>query len=96
MSASVSWRLFVIAVALLVILAPTVPDEPAHLSGVMVVLGVTAAVAGTFAGLVAAVRGTGSLRKTAMWATVANALVLMAMCAWFVGDALADLSAPAI
>jgi hypothetical protein len=91
-NAPITWSLFLVALFALGVLAPLVPDEPFHLSGVMVVLGLICGGMGLLAAVIEAVRGNGPARRAAVLGALANGAVLAGWLAWLVAHAMSQLS----
>jgi hypothetical protein len=86
------WRFVVAAVLFLVVLAPLVPDEPLHLSGVSVVVGLACAALAILSGIASALRAEPSDRRSG-WLAAACGLVLgLGWLAWWVIKLMSELS----
>ncbi|HEX2295508.1 MAG TPA: hypothetical protein VHN37_09395 [Actinomycetota bacterium] len=85
------WRFVVAGVAFLAVLAPIAPDEPMHLSGVMVVLGLSSAVLAVLSGLVSAARADATEPRSALLAAGCGLLLALGWLAWWVAKLMSDL-----
>jgi hypothetical protein len=78
MNPNLSWSLAVASLVALVALAPIVPDEPFHLSGVMFATGLGLAFAGLVTGIGARwSHNDPALRRRSTWAVLVNALTIL-------------------
>lgn len=91
-SIAVPWRFVSAAVVFLVVLAPLVPDEPMHLSGVMVVLGLVCAALALLSGVASAIRSDPSERGSAWLAAASGLLLAVGWLAWWVTNQMSQLS----
>lgn len=87
-------RLAIAAIVALVVLAPTVPDEPLHLSGVMLTAGTILAVLGLVVGLVVFRTHEGAPRRAARWAALLSGLAIVGILVSFYVRAMSQLSSP--
>jgi hypothetical protein len=87
-----AWTCFVVSVVGLV-LAILVPDEPFHLSGVCLTVGVAAAAIGVIAGLAARFGSDDATgRRSARNPALLNAFILLGMAVYFYIDAMSEFS----
>lgn len=90
---AVPWWFVAAGVMFLVVLAPLVPDEPLHLSGVMVVLGLVCAALALLSGVASAIRSEEGSKRRSAWAAAACGLVLaVGWLAWWVMKLMSQLS----
>lgn len=78
------WWFVVAGTLFLVVLAPLVPDEPMHLSGVMVVLGLASAVLAFVSGVASAIRSEASARRSSRRAAMCGLFLALGWLAWWV------------
>lgn len=86
------WRFVVAGFVFLAVLAPLVPDEPMHLSGVMVVLGLAFAALAFFSGVASGIRSDGSERPAAWSAAASGLLLVIGWLGWWVAHLMSQLS----
>lgn len=86
------WGFVIAGAVFLIVLAPLVPDEPMHLSGVMVVLGLASAALAFLSGIAAAVRAEASERGRGWLAAACGLFLAMGWLAWWVMKLMSELS----
>lgn len=91
-SPPVPWWFVVAGFVFLGVLAPLVPDEPMHLSGVMVVLGLASAALALLSGIAFGIGGEGDDRRSGWAAAACGLLLAVGWLAWWVAKAVSEVS----